>query len=55
MIRILSDLGKLSQAKLAAWEVSGVFPSHVTKRRCGLVYFWKEARVDSFAAASTMF
>ncbi len=45
---------KLTQAKLAAWEALRSVPSRVTKRECGTVYFWKEARMDSFAAVPTM-
>jgi hypothetical protein len=45
---------KLTQAKLAAWEALRSVPSHVTKRGCGTVDFWKETRMDSVAAATTM-
>jgi hypothetical protein len=43
---------KPSQA--AAWEALRSVPSHVIKRGCRSVYFGKEVRVDSFAAASSM-
>ncbi len=40
-----------SQAKPAAWEALRNVPSHVTKKGRGSVYFWREATMDSFAAA----
>ncbi len=47
----LSKLNRPSQAKPVAAEALRSVPSHMTKGGCGSVYFWEEARMDSYAAA----
>jgi hypothetical protein len=41
------------QAKPVAWEALRSVPDHATKRKSGAVYFWKEARMNSFASVPT--
>ncbi len=42
------------QAKPAALEALISVPSHVIKEEHEAVYFWKEARMDSFAVVPMM-
>jgi hypothetical protein len=37
-----------------AWEALRSIPGLVTRREYEAVYFWREARIDPFAAVSTM-